>query len=79
VPWCDDCARFYNPNSLEPDGTCPTCGRALATAPRSGDEAVADERAPWHFWVLVAAVAIYLGWRVVQLIGWLVGSLIVVG
>jgi hypothetical protein len=25
-------------------------------------------KAPWHFWVLVAAVVIYLGWRLVQLI-----------
>jgi hypothetical protein len=26
---------------------------------------------PWHFWLLVIALAIYLGWRVVQLVLWL--------
>ena len=24
MPWCEDCARFWNPNTLPPDGTCPT-------------------------------------------------------
>jgi hypothetical protein len=28
-------------------------------------------RVPWHFWVLVAAAALYLGWRAVQGIDWL--------
>jgi hypothetical protein len=32
-----------------------------------------DVKAPWHFWVLVAAVAIYLGWRLIQGIQLLVG------
>lgn len=27
---------------------------------------VFDERIPWHFWVMVVAVAFYLGWRLVQ-------------
>ena len=30
MPWCAGCDRFYNPNSLNPDGTCPTCGRMVA-------------------------------------------------
>jgi hypothetical protein len=28
-----------------------------------------DERAPWHFKLLMAALVIYLGWRLVQLAG----------
>jgi hypothetical protein len=28
-------------------------------------------RAPWHFKLLLLAVVVYLGWRVVQLIGWI--------
>jgi len=30
VPWCDDCAKFWNPASMRADGSCPTCGRKLA-------------------------------------------------
>ena len=30
-----------------------------------------DAKVPWHFKVLMLAVALYLGWRLVQLIGWI--------
>lgn len=46
------------------DGSCPTCGRSIATA-------TPELKTPWHFKLLVAAVVLYLGWRVVQMIGWL--------
>jgi hypothetical protein len=87
VPWCDDCARFWSPNSVAEDGTCPTCGRSL-DAPRpahgpigtAADDPTAgmgpdeiDTRVPWHFWVMVAALCIYLGWRLVQGVAWLLG------
>jgi len=74
VPWCDPCDRFYNPNSMKPDGTCPTCGTKLAEPPapdaRSGLRSV-----PWHFWVVVAALVLYLGWRAVQAVLWVVGRI----
>jgi hypothetical protein len=73
VPWCDTCDRFYNPNSLQPDGTCPTCGRTVATA---ADVTEAEPPgAPWHFKLLVAATAIYLAWRLLQGVSWLAGVL----
>jgi hypothetical protein len=31
-----------------------------------------DTRVPWHFWILVVAAAIYLGWRAVQGVQWLI-------
>ena len=78
MPWCDGCDRFYNPNSLRPDGTCPDCGRtvgeegvrpvAAATAPEPD-----APPAPWHFKLLVVAVVVYLGWRLVEGIGWVLG------
>ena len=76
MPWCDPCARFYNPNTLRPDGSCPTCGRSLAR-PRSGNATTkaGRARAPWHFWLLVAAATLYLGWRAVQGVAWLVHRL----
>ena len=64
MPWCEPCGRFYNPNTLEPDGSCPACRSTVAAPP-------APVRVPWHFWVLVAAVGLYLGWRLIQMVGWL--------
>jgi len=66
VPWCEDCAKFWNPNSLPPDGTCPSCGRMIAEPP--------DTKVPWHFWILIVGTAIYLGWRAVQGFEWLVNN-----
>jgi len=66
VPWCDTCSRFYNPNSLAPDGTCVKCGAQI------GDPAeLVENKVPWHFWLLVIALVVYLGWRLIQLIQWL--------
>jgi hypothetical protein len=70
MPWCETCSRFLNPNTLNADGSCPACGRVVA------DPSVATtterEKAPWHFKLLVAATVIYLAWRAVQMIGWVI-------
>jgi len=66
MPWCEDCAKFWNPNTLPPDGACPTCGRVIGEPP--------DTRVPWHFWLLVAALVLYLGWRLIQGIQWLLDN-----
>jgi hypothetical protein len=63
MPWCDDCQRFWNPNTMPSDGACPTCGRVLAP-PRG---------APWHFKLLLAATALYLAFRLWEGIVWLAG------
>jgi len=96
VPWCETCAKFWNPSSMRADGSCPTCGRTLAAAaapaapadaasdgadpeavPGAGQRltgadlremAGEDAKAPWHFKLMVVALAIYLGWRAVQLV-----------
>lgn len=72
MPWCDDCSRFWNPNSLREDGTCPTCDRTLVAPGSDPDE---DVRTPWHFKLLVGAAVAYLGWRAVQGLGWVVEQL----
>ena len=64
MPHCDTCDRFYNPNTLKPDGTCPVCGRQVGE-PLTRFETVG---APWHFKVLLVATVVYLGWRFVQLV-----------
>jgi hypothetical protein len=68
MPWCEPCGRFYNPNSLHEDGSCPSCRTVLAE-PRRGP------KVPWHFWVLVVGVTVYLAWRTVQGVAWLTGHL----
>ena len=70
MPWCDECARFYNPNTLQPDGTCPQ-HHQVAPAEGIASRPEVKSTIPWHFWLLVIALAIYLGWRVVQLVLWL--------
>ncbi|MDP9420109.1 MAG: hypothetical protein M3P53_08185 [Actinomycetota bacterium] len=63
MPWCDGCSRFWTTDALPHDRSCPSCG---ATLPEGvGGE---DEKAPWHFKLLVAAVVVYLSWRAVQMI-----------
>ena len=88
MPWCEDCAKFWTPSSMNADGTCPTCGRVLPVATPSGPSAVEpsaptkkmsvremageDAKAPWHFKLLMVLLALYLGWRLIQVIGWIV-------
>jgi DNA-directed RNA polymerase subunit RPC12/RpoP len=62
VPWCETCSKFFNPPSLAPGGECPTCGRVLVEQ--------TPVRAPWHFKLLVAALAVYLGFRAWQGLDW---------
>lgn len=68
MPWCETCDRFYNPSSLAPDGTCAKCGRFIADP---ADEVDESSKVPWHFWVLVAALVVYLGWRFAEFVAWL--------
>jgi hypothetical protein len=63
MPWCDDCAKFWNPNSMPPDGACPTCDRIIAEPP--------DVSVPWHFWLLLVAAGLYLAWRAIEGVRWL--------
>ncbi|MCU1461571.1 MAG: hypothetical protein JWO37_1646 [Acidimicrobiales bacterium] len=65
MPWCETCSRFWNPPSMNEDGSCPTCGNVIA---KPHDEAL---RAPWHFKLLLAALILYLGYRLYQGIAWL--------
>jgi hypothetical protein len=46
-------------------GECPTCGRVITEV----------AGAPWHFKLLVVAVALYLGYRAWQGVDWVVHRL----
>ena len=58
MPWCDTCAKFHPPGDLTEEGACPGCGAVIGDPPK----------APWHFKLLVAAVVVYMVWRIVALI-----------
>jgi hypothetical protein len=64
------------------DGTCPTCGRTLASSEAavttevdpgkvSLRELAGEERTPWHFKLLMILVIAYLVWRTIQMASWL--------
>ena len=72
MPWCETCSRFLNPNSLGPDGSCPSCGRVVSEPRAVGAEEEEAQKAPWHFKLLLVLVVAYLAWRTVQIIGWIV-------
>ena len=48
---------------MEAGGKCPTCGRVISQAKDA-------PRAPWHFVLLLVALAVYLAWRAYQGIVW---------
>ncbi len=80
MPWCEGCDRFYNPNSLAPDGTCRSCGAQVGgpVDPRPSSDAAegastgSTSKAPWHFKLLVSATVVYLGYRFAQGVGWVI-------
>jgi len=68
MPWCDTCDVYLAPNSVEAEGSCPTCQEPVD----HGDRVTETERPiPWHFWIVVAALVAYLGWRLIEGVGWL--------
>lgn len=71
MPWCDPCGRYFTPNSLDAEGRCPVChtpAQQGSMAERPDEEHRREDQAkiPWHFWLLLAAAVIYLGWRAIQ-------------
>ena len=78
MPWCDPCAEFVAPAAVE-SGRCPTCGDSVETEDHHADDAADAEtvgqNAPWHFWIVVVALAAYLLWRFVVFVIWLFGQI----
>jgi hypothetical protein len=56
------------PSAMRPDGTCPTCGRDVETPDLKAEMIADEERAPWHFKVLVVMTVVYLVWRFFQIL-----------
>ena len=75
MPWCEPCARYLTPTAVKADGTCPHCGKDIDAA-KPINETVSlkslatdgsVEKAPWHFKLMLTALTLYLGWRVVSI------------
>jgi len=73
MPFCDHCDKYWTPNSMNEDGSCPRCG-AIIDEPmnQTGDGAVVEsdearEKVPWHFKLMIVALVVYLGYRFVEL------------
>jgi len=74
MPWCNQCDVYLTPNTLNEDGSCPTCNEGVDTADMA-KAATPPAKAPWHFWVMVVALVGYLGWRLVEAIAWVANAL----
>jgi hypothetical protein len=73
VPWCVSCNKFMTPPTVTPDGNCPRCGRPVERGLIPGMTRSADEpkpAVPWHLKLFGTALALYLGFRFVQIIDW---------
>ena len=70
MPFCEDCAKFWSPNTMPITGKCPSCGLQIAT-PQEVEEA-REYKAPWHFKLMVILAALYVGFRIIQMITWIV-------
>ena len=64
---------------MKEDGSCPDCGTLLdtpvgpiVTAKDLNLKELAGEegKVPWHFKLMIVALALYLGWRLIQLVIW---------
>ncbi|MFZ4516189.1 MAG: hypothetical protein ACOYN3_07755 [Acidimicrobiia bacterium] len=89
VPWCATCDRFLNPPTVRVDGACPECGDAVSRqetsalvareetlepgSPEAESFNDAPPKMPWHLKLVLGALALYLGYRCVELVEWVVG------
>ena len=64
MPWCEDCEKYWAPSAMTPEGECPDCGADLeAPEPVGAASDGDDERAPWHFKLLIVMLVVYLVYR----------------
>ena len=80
MPWCEPCAKYFTPTAMTVEGACPSCGEK-PDLPNAHGKITAENlnlrelagmteeeaKAPWHFKLLLGALALYLTWRVISL------------
>ena len=73
MPWCVHFNKVLTPPTVTAEGTCPRCGTKVERGLIPGMTRTDDEpkpAVPWHLKLLLAAFALYLGWRLLQLLSW---------
>ncbi len=87
MSWCDACQRGFELQAgSNACPVCAQAGlvSSASSEPRQAGssslkstksrarKAQARTGPPWHFWLVIAAAALYLGWRVVEALVWVV-------
>jgi hypothetical protein len=81
---CPSCGRVVDPGHahVATGDTAPATKTGAtgtgATATDAGEDDEDLPPIPWHLWLLAAALAVYLGYRAMQGIEWLLGVAVVV-
>ena len=65
---CPSCGRVLGAPEPPPSAATGEPGERL-TGRQLREMAGEDAKVPWHFKLLVVGVVVYLGWRLVQLVG----------
>ena len=73
MSWCDTCSEYREAETGSEQRICSTCSEPLSSSHVHDREATVGDSAPWHFWIVVVALAAYLLWRLVDGIAWLIG------
>ena len=63
------CPRCGTQLDAHAEAAAASTAALAAVESGEGEDASAEAQAakiPWHFWLMVAATVIYLGWRVIQ-------------
>ena len=68
--WCDACSGYHDAVSEGGRTVCANCG-AERISPEN--DATVGATAPWHFWLVVGLLAVYLGWWLVRGVIWIFG------
>jgi len=66
--------RGADPTAQRQNRRPPAGGPAGSGSRRSSEVDGSQQRAgaPWHFWLVVVMAAVYLGWRAVEGVVWLI-------
>lgn len=72
MPWCETCSAYREPAAEGRGSVSLDCGHEIERGDAPNDPDIVGSSAPWHFWVMVAMLAAYLLWRLVQAVFWLV-------
>ena len=73
MAWCTHCNKFLTPPTVTPEGNCPKCGQMVERGLIPGMTRPNDEpkpAVPWHLKFLGMALALYLGYRFLQMGSW---------